>query len=827
MLITKTPDNIGDINLNDVVKLVPRGNEVMVPPPANRMKVIRIIFQVLGYDLSSDLALALCAEPTAKLVIATAGGGKTTGAQINAICEKIWRNSRHNPTKKINGDKILCLVYNKHNVKPMEDKHRMLVNRLRMSNISGLHIDDEINAATMHSFCDQLRKENVAKLGLIGFHLLSDNEAIMLMQKVKDRVIAKYRLRFNPSDKDLLSLYTYAKESMLSVSELEDTDKFQDIHLDVEQLQEIFDLYERMKVVKRRYDFTDMLTKIYELFKTDKAALANTQRYYEYVIADEIQDFTPIMMNLLQLMVSNGTPLMCIGDEDQGIYNFRGADIYNTLDFANKFEGGEVYSLTRNRRCGEVILNYAKSVITENKTRYHKVIQGVRPGGAIQLLPYTSLEGEHLKLVSLLEKLSEDDLYDSVVCYRERYSSLMLTEMLAEKNIPHYVISGYTAYSHPLYSDIISVLNALEAPKDKLTCLALYKVLPVKKDKIRAVFGYDSVNRRFKDDTKQHFSLYDYGEAMSINGFSTTMETLKELSIKIQSSPMDEIFPTVFQLLKRYHWNYLRKDREKLNTYDDFMEMRVDKVFNQHKTYKQIFEALTMKMDTCRRNNTSKEGVAISTFHGLKGLEFKNCYLMDLDNNTFPNFSLIDSKTYNESAKIALKECETRLYYVAITRAKDNLILLYNEENPSRYVMPLIRPGKYSNIFADETITSEVDNIQKSETASENVDTEMIGNSALITTDYDDDLMDLFDEEVIVAVENTISENSYFDDDALLDLLDDDIKIINNSSETYSSSSNNVSTDLRNMDIDALPIENKFNIKENSYLSSLISNLGG
>lgn len=849
MLKTKTPDNINEMTINEVTRLVPNDGNPLVPAPANRMKVIRIIFQILGYDLSPDLAFALCAEPLAQLIIATAGGGKTTGAQINAILQKIWRKSSKNPAKKITGDKILCLVYNKHNVKPMEDKHKALVNRLRMSNISDLNIDDTINAATMHSFCDQIRKENVALMGLIGFHLQKDTEAEALMRIVSKKVQNKHKNTSNVSETDLLALYNYAHESMLEVAQLEETDKFQDVKLPADIVEDIFIYYDKLKRAKRRYDYVDLLTKVYVLLRDNAEALKKTQRYFEYIIADEIQDFTPIMMSILQLFVSDGTPLMCIGDEDQGIYNFRGADIYNTLDFEQKFSGGEVYSLTRNRRCATEILDLAKGVISENKIRYHKLITGVRTGGRVDKIPYTSIEGEHLKLVSLLKKLEEEQLRNSVICYRDRNSSVMITELLAEEGIPFHVISGYGAYSHILYRDLISIFNALEAPFDKALSISLYKVLPIKKDKIFSVFGWDPAARRFKTDTKQHFASYDYGDAMGIHGFPQAIAALKQLSDDIQAGTMDRIFPIVFNMLKKYHWNLLRRDRESVAIYDDFIEMRVDKIFNQHKPYSIVYQQLVTKMNRCNRNEKHGDGIAISTFHSLKGLEFDRSYIIDLDNDKFPNFNIIDNRPYSDKTKNSLKECETRLFYVAVTRARDELFLFYKEDNPSRYLYPYVKVNKAENklprlnMSQDEIISQlhleEHEQETEKVTAEMHVPAEQTSISAPASSENTEVLLELLEDDldevetVPVYTEHTAITEDLIDlleednddeaEDTLIAEQQGDNRSIDNGTVNVKAESGNV---LQQMDIDAIPLSSAAN-KKSGYINNLITTLGG
>lgn len=180
------------------------------------------------------------------------------------------------------------------------------------------------------------------------------------------------------------------------------------------------ELYESIKRRRRVYDFTDMLTKIYELLLKRKDILERIQKFYEYVVVDEVQDFTPLMMELLRLFVNNGTPVLCIGDEDQSIYGFRGADIYNTLHFSDKFPGGEVFLLNRNRRCGRKIIEAASKIINKNAMRYKKRIGVVREGGDIQYVPYLTTEGqllngEILPTVTKTVKISEYNREASVV----------------------------------------------------------------------------------------------------------------------------------------------------------------------------------------------------------------------------------------------------------------------------------------------------------------------------------------------------------------------------------------------------------------------------
>ena len=755
MFNSKTPSNIEDIPVSEIYTLLEK--QEGLPSPKARLNLTRLIFKILGYDLTSDLALALTAEPTAQLIIATAGGGKTTGAQLKVILEKIYRKSKRDPSKAITGDKVLCLVYNKHNVKPMEDKHKQLVSRLMAANIKGLNIDNEINACTMHSFCDQWRKEYVAKLGLMNFSLISDAQQNALIDMITQRVMQKYGiLDNNVNSANVLALYNYAKESMKEVEDLVENDKFLDLKLSVEVVKEIFSMYEVMKRNKRKYDFTDMLYCVYNLLKENSDILTRVQRFYDYVVADEVQDFTPIMMSILQLLVNDGTPLLCIGDEDQSIYNFRGADIYNTLNFDQKFDGGEVYLLSRNRRCSHEVLELAKSVIGHNTLRFNKQLNGVKSGGCVEFIPYNSVYGENVAVVSKMKDLKEETLYDSVVCYREKDSSLMLSEMLEEARLPFYVISGYRPLEFELYRHIIQVLDMLESPMDTFNALQLYKVLPIRKKDLFSALKYDPAKRKFSiDHEKKHFSTYDFGNSMNTKGFIQVMERLVLISKNIARAPMNTYFPELYGYLCKYFWQLKLNSLGLSEATIKYLEAKIMSIFNVPETYKSVYEDFARRKEVCRRNQSNSEGLAVSTFHGLKGLEFDNVYVIDMDNDIFPNYALIDSREYSEQTTLNLKECETRLFYVAVTRAKSNLVIYYSNSNPSKYVLDALGLGKQEETEESGT-TKEDSKLELADVLDDDFDLDDFAEELPVETKQDSkSALSLLDEFEDVEVELT------------------------------------------------------------------------
>ena len=688
MFKNDTPSDILDIPVDEVYKFVEDPPGYIGPSPRVRLNFVKMLYDVLGYQLTPDAALCTIGMNTSILTLATAGSGKTTLMQIKTLLFKLVLNSRCRKGSKMLGKEILCLVYNRHNVPDIRNKHMQMTARLKAADIKGLSIDDDIRVYTMHSFCDMWRKQYVAKLGLTGFTLLTEEQSLAMMKR---SVKLAYKMLKLPVDgdlsgKNLLSFYVLCKESCKCPGEMQDTDKFRSLGAGINVIEKCFERYEVAKKTKKTYDYCDMLVRFYELVSTDEKVLKDIQRYYSVVICDEVQDFTPIMWKILKVLVGNGKMLDCIGDEDQSIYYFRGADIHSLLEFKDNFEDGKIYTLAYNRRCRKAVLDEAKRVITQNTLRFDKQIVGSKPGGSVSFIPYNTAEGQISNLVAKLSQLPGDDLYDTVVCYRERDCSLLLTEMLEEKRIPFNSLQGSEPFQHELYRHVFSVIEALEMPYDREASLNLYKVLPCTRAQLCGVLGYDPVKRKFvRDNEHKHFIQYDYGRLLNVSGFTDVLKKLLDISGMIKTQPLTSYVEDIFNLLHAYFWNFIKSTHENTDI-DNLFEDRVYNFFNRDCTYSALFDDYCYKRQVCNNNNASGAGVTLSTFHGLKGLEFKHVYVIYMDNDIFPNFPLIESRGYPDNVTKELEESETRLWYVAVTRAIDDLTVYYSAVNPSYYV---------------------------------------------------------------------------------------------------------------------------------------------
>lgn len=770
---SSTPTDIDSVGLEKIVDYLNGAEgDANVASPSVRLNLALMLYDVLGLTLTPDIALATVAEPPATLVISTAGGGKTTWAQVKAILEKLMRKSVYHPGKKIQGSAVLCLVYNKHNVQDMKDKHRDMVARLRARNIKGLDIDDEIHACTMHSFCDFWRREYVARMDLLGATLLEQNQAESFMRRAIRIACKKMGMEreFNHIDPAaVLELYMFYRETMCtSISELAGCDKYIDLAIDDDIISCIFERYDASKKLQHKYDFVDMLYKFYCLLRDDEQVRSRVQKYYEYVIADEVQDFTPIMWEILKLMCADGTPLTCIGDDDQNIYYFRGADISSTLNFTKEFTGGKVYTLEYNRRCGKRILDEARNIIQMNTLRFNKVLRNTRDGGSVIYEPYNSLNGQYLNVLKEVKNMSPEEQSNTVICYRDGSSATILTDMLMSEDIIFNVISGVGPFQHELYRHLFAVFTALEMPYDMASCLALHKVLPCNKEEFYSAIGFDPAKGRFVKENQRgvHFKDYDYGKLNDRKSFTETIKALAELSFQLESRPVSELVVPVFTLLNKYFWSFKKSQYSKHEDIDELMQARVLKYFQSPLLYKQFFIEYQQKRNRYQHYTETREGLTVSTFHSLKGLEFKNVIVVCMDDELYPNFSLINSKGYSDTIKQKLKEAEVRLWYVAVTRAKDNLKVYYSKQNPSLFVQYALSDcfplaGKFPDATVNEKNVTNTLHPQKILLDANN-DFDDLDDDEADTTDFSslNDLDDLDDFDIDVSQGNEIQESS-------------------------------------------------------------------
>lgn len=683
--MNSTPENIDEMSRKEVLSLVrldQTHENVRLEPVKMRAKLLKVLYEMFGYDLTNDALLALISEPSAELILATAGAGKTTAVQSKIVLEKLVRSVNGKPLK---GHRVLCIVYNKHNVKQMVKAQEKLARKVQAR---GLPVDGEITASTMHSFCYKWFNHFNHLTKFIGGNMLEPPNVVRQFEALCNVLLRDSGAEINSSTvDDLINLYNLLKETMTPYEECDTVELFETIKLPKELIVKLFNAYDKGKQRKNQYDYTDMLQELYDLLKHNETARTYIQEHYDYIVADEVQDMTGIMMEILRLSKRKDVPLLCIGDEDQNIYSFRGATIKTILKFEEMFDDAKIFTLATNRRCGKNIIDLAEKIISRNTLRYEKSMRAVREGGDIEFVPYCKHVDQIEDVCNKLKVMSSDQLNQTCICYRNRRSSMLLSCRLEELGIPFHVMSGYPPFAAEVFQHILSIFRILLYPYDRDEIINIYKVLPiVTKGEVYETLGYSPKTKNFsKPYEKIHFSEYNYSKNMDNQKVIDAMYFLAYVSNNINKMKMNEFMETLMILFNDSFWKskmYYNKTQEEDNMFTKYaMEF-----FNLDMTLPKFYEAFSARMERCKVNDYQKNGVCLSTFHSLKGLEFKNVFIIDLDDRIFPNFSKIDENDYSDSLKIELKESETRLFFVAITRAKDRLVFYYDKENPSEYI---------------------------------------------------------------------------------------------------------------------------------------------
>lgn len=677
-------DDVRQLTVSEIIdKVKPVENSEF--STKQRLSVLRKVAKILNLDLSKEMAYFLLDGHTSKLIIATAGAGKTTGSSLSVNFEKLTRNTTDG--KSLNDGRVLYLVYNVHNVGQMKSKSENMSTRLKIR--GKVNINPYVEVYTFHKFCYDMSKQFIRYDKYIDRTLLAENEVESMFKSAYTILCETKDIKPNLEIlKDLIKCYNICKENLTKYEDVDTFEQFLSLDMDKNLAVEVFNAYDRLKKRRKKFDFTDMLQSLLDILREHEDARLEIQEYYDYIIADEVQDLSSIMFEILRLVKGENVPLLCIGDEDQSIYSFRGANLENILKFTDLFEDSKVYNLATNRRCRKEIFEASKFIIEHNKMRYDKVMSCKKDGGIVKRIPYNNHISQIYKIIQQLKELPRDELDNTCICFRNRKSCSILADLLAKNQIPFHAIGGITAYSHELFKHVSDILDMLKYSYRRDYALNLYKILPyVRKADVYKALGKDMRSGRWlRDREDKHFSEYDLGESGNKVLTQQFLQYITELSNVMETAKMKDYIPKLMQLMDKAFWNdkrYLNKDFE----HDDFYRDYVEKFFSVDMTYKEFEQEFNKKVGVVEMNEISEKGVTLSTFHKLKGLEFKRVIIMDLDEEIYPNFGRIEeNKNYTPKMKEELKEDATRLFFVAMTRAIDELYLYYLESNPSIYI---------------------------------------------------------------------------------------------------------------------------------------------
>ena len=604
------------------------------------------------------------------LVLAGAGSGKTKvlTTRIAYLVSELG----------ISPEQILAITFTNKAAKEMKDRVvKMLGN-----------IAYQIQISTFHSFGLTILKEYYEELGYKkNFTILDSDDSLTLVKKILKDMNKDPKI-YNP--KNIRNRISSAKNELLSPLEL---DKFVGNDID-ELVVNVYKKYQDKLVINNSLDFDDLLMLPIKLFRSRQDILEKYQERFKYILIDEYQD-TNEAQYILTKMISNKYKNICVvGDNDQSIYSFRGSNYKNILNFENDYKDAKVIMLERNYRSNKNILDIANCVIKNNKLRKDKNLWTEKET-AKKAVYYRALNeaDEANYVLEKIEELKKDTpLSEIAVLYRTNAQSRNIEEALLKANIPYKVVGSIYFYKRKEIKDLLAYLNVIYNSNDDVNLL---RIINVPKRKI----GSKTIENLENQANILGQSIYDTIESGKELEFKKIIEDIKE---KKDNMSLTELIDYVLDKTGMKDELISEKTLESEVRLENLEEFKsITKSFEEEKgvvSLEEFLDELSLVSDVTEyKDNT--EVVTLMTVHSSKGLEFNSVFVIGLEEGIFPHSNSFDSANDLEE--------ERRLFYVAVTRAKENLWLI-NSKKRLLYGLDLVNPvSRFINEIDEDLINRE------------------------------------------------------------------------------------------------------------------------
>lgn len=570
------------------------------------------------------------------LVIAGAGSGKT-----KVLTTRI-ANLVLNGVPSYN---ILAITFTNKAAKEMKERLEKLV--------------PENNAfvGTFHSFGLRIIRENTDSLNMTSnFTILDSDDVGTLIKKIiKEKGYDPKQV--TPSF--VKNKISFIKNEMLSNSEAEKL-----LNTDMDKIAYQIYIEYNMKLRKNNsVDFDDLLKLPVELFRNNPSILEHYQDKFKYILIDEYQDTNEVQYQLVKLLAAKYQNLFVVGDPDQSIYQFRGANYQNILNFEHDYKNTEVIALEDNYRSTKMILDAANSVIKNNSERKEKNLRSHHGDGVkIKYMRGYNEKDEIVKVITEIKKLLENGYSkkDIAIFYRTNAQSRVVEEQFLKENIPYKVVGSYYFYARKEIKDLICYLRLIS---NSLDDISLRRVINTPKRGI----GEASIAKLEKEALLNNTSMYDAITSGKELEFKRIIEELKK---DMESMSLTELVDDVLE--KSGMKNSLEADNtlESELRLDNLMEFKsITATFEQNTgsvDLKDFLEEISLIADI-EEHKEDSDVVTLMTIHSAKGLEFPVVFLVGMEEGIFPH-----QNSFCEENGI---EEERRLCYVGITRAEKKLYL--------------------------------------------------------------------------------------------------------------------------------------------------------
>lgn len=525
--------------------------------------------------------------------------------------------------------------------------------------------------STFHSMCVKILRRFYIRIG--------GNNNFTIYDTDDQRAVIKEVLRtlnLDPkmyAEKACISFISSAKEGYKTPEDI-DLEAGSDYRM--AQMARIYREYQHRMQLNNALDFDDLIFKTIELFEKDKEVLELYQTRFKYIMVDEYQDTNDSQFTLVKMLAAKWRNLCVVGDDDQSIYKFRGANIYNILNFEDEYPDAKVVKLEQNYRSTSNILNAANAVIANNQGRKDKRLWTENPeGGKISYSVYeTEYEEAHGAVNTILNKVDDGRSYsDIAILYRTNAQSRAIEEKLVYANVPYRLVGGTGFYNRKEIRDIVAYLKVLSNTSDEVS---FSRIINVPKRGI----GQTTVNKIRELSLLNGMSMYDFcrsdaaSEALGrsadkVKGFLEMMESLRGVA---EAGDLEELYEEIMEKTG-YRTELKAEMTDEANGRLENLEELKNKIVSYMEEAEEpslmgLLEDISLVADTDTDDDNDNK-VTLMTLHSAKGLEFPIVFITGMEERLFPSGMAMDSDDPD-----AVEE-ERRLCYVGITRAKEELFL--------------------------------------------------------------------------------------------------------------------------------------------------------
>lgn len=601
-------------------------------------------------DLNSQQRKAVTHPAGPLLVLAGAGSGKTR--VLTYRIAYLIKNQAVNPRN------IIAITFTNKAAQEMKERLQQLLPSV-----------NDILVSTFHSACVRFLRFDIDKLGYNRNFIIFDTQDSQALIKECLQALNIDEKKFAPAA--VLNYISRAKDRLLEPSKCLDNAK--DIR--EKTMATLYELYQRRLKEHNALDFDDIIVKTVQLFKEFPAVLSYYQKRFLHILVDEYQDTNLAQYELVRMMAAKHRNLCVVGDDDQSIYAFRGADIRNILEFEQDFPDATVIRLEQNYRSTKTILNAANDVIDNNFARKKKRLW--TDNGEGEKINLVTLEDEGQEAYFIAQEINNrifrDNLNykDFAVLYRTNAQSRVLEEAMVRMRLPYKIIGGLRFYQRKEIKDILAYLRVIANPSDDVSLL---RIINVPKRGI----GTTTVDRLKAAAEERNQSIFDI--IMDAKGLSFSSGTLNKLQAfllmmqdfrdVVDTMSVSELINYVLEQTGYMDKLISENTNEALSRAENLREMIGAAMDFEQKmpdgTLEDFLTELALVSDVDDLDEDS-DAVVLMTLHNAKGLEFPIVFMAGMDEGIFPHSrSLLDEDQLEE---------ERRLCYVGMTRAKKKLYM--------------------------------------------------------------------------------------------------------------------------------------------------------